>query len=106
MLRWTMPNSSSQQPHRSRRNHPRNSRQAQSTEQSTGGFEERKTACRQPSRAFSFLTARMFLLVLLTSIVLPAFSSQTHRKDYDLLRQIILDEKIDQLSHVPRNPIP
>src|SRR5260370_35786031 len=48
----------------------------------------------------------MFLLVLLTSIVSPALSAQTHPKADDLLRQMTLEEKIAQLAQLPGIPIP
>lgn len=63
-------------------------------------------ACRQPSRASSCLTSRLFLLVLLTAIVLPPLSAQTHPKADDLLRQMTLEEKIAQLAQLPGIPIP
>jgi beta-glucosidase len=63
-------------------------------------------ACRQPSRASSFSTSRLFLLVLLTAIVVPALSAQTHPRADDLLRQMTLEEKIAQLAQLPGIPIP
>ena len=63
-------------------------------------------ACRQPYRASSCLTSRLFLLVLLTPRVLPALSAQTHPKADDLLRQMTLEEKIAQLAQLPGIPIP
>ena len=62
--------------------------------------------CLQPSRSGSSLTFRLALLVLLTLIVVPALSAQTHPQASEMLRQMTLEEKIAQLSQLPGFPIP
>ncbi len=62
-------------------------------------------ACLQPSRSGCSSMFRLALLVLLTQIVLPNLSAQTHPQANDLLRQMTLEEKIAQLSQLPGLPV-